>query len=300
MAEADNSETEDLCDQLSRQNEALDQVKQEIKEWEKAKTEYQEIVIQMQNKGIFLGVGGKQKSELRLKDLLKLEIEGLQLQIQALNKDVKSMNEKWKSQQQPYSHQDNLIDDNGKNQEFDDLVLLMAKAEQDQCVLERENETLTEEIETLKTNLKSRTESLNFDLDQLIQESLSIKQRLQKETQQTQEKFKDIKINKSKLKNTTTIDKLEMPLRFLRQNEDRRLKHLSLGHEAYLRNLTLALLESMVVKDKLVRNYQAQNINLSLRLVDLTENKNPKDFYDPHEVMEKSPVSKEVLKHPIV
>ena len=33
-----------------------------------------------------LGVGGKQKSELRLKDLLKLEIEGLQLQIQALNK----------------------------------------------------------------------------------------------------------------------------------------------------------------------------------------------------------------------
>jgi hypothetical protein len=34
----------------------LDQVKQEIKEWEKAKTEYQEIVIQMQNKGIFLGI----------------------------------------------------------------------------------------------------------------------------------------------------------------------------------------------------------------------------------------------------
>ena len=33
-----------------------------------------------------------------------------------------------------------------------------------------------------------KTESLNFDLDQLIQESLSIKQRLQKETQQTQEK----------------------------------------------------------------------------------------------------------------
>ena len=33
-----------------------------------------------------------------------------------------------------------------------------------------------------------KTELLNFDLDQLIQESLSIKQRLQKETQQTQEK----------------------------------------------------------------------------------------------------------------
>ena len=42
-------------------------------------------------------------------------------------------------------------------------------------------------------------------------------------------KFKDIKINKSKLKNTTTIDKLEMPLRFLRQNEDRRLKLVSMG-----------------------------------------------------------------------
>ena len=56
--------------------------------------------------------------------------------------------------------QENLIDDNGKNQEFDDLVLLMAKAEQDQCVLEKENETLTEEIETLKTNLKSRVSDM--------------------------------------------------------------------------------------------------------------------------------------------
>ena len=56
--------------------------------------------------------------------------------------------------------QENLIDDNGKNREFDDLVLLMAKAEQDQCVLEKENETLTEEIETLKTNLKSRVSDM--------------------------------------------------------------------------------------------------------------------------------------------
>ena len=56
--------------------------------------------------------------------------------------------------------QENLIDENGKNQEFDDLVLLMAKAEQDQCVLEKENETLTEEIETLKTNLKSRVSDI--------------------------------------------------------------------------------------------------------------------------------------------
>ena len=52
--------------------------------------------------------------------------------------------------------------------------------------------------------------------------------------------------------------------------------------------------------NKLEEQFQAQNINLSLRLVDLTENENPKDFYDPHEVMEKSPVSKEGLKHPIV
>ena len=81
----DINETEDLCDQLSRyhkigtilcskrklsnniepnlwylenlsrQNEALDQVKQEIKECKKAKNEYQEILIQMQKRGIFLG-----------------------------------------------------------------------------------------------------------------------------------------------------------------------------------------------------------------------------------------------------
>ena len=54
--EEDNSEKEDLCDQLSRQNEALYQMRQEIREWEKAKNEYQEIVIQMQKRGIFLGV----------------------------------------------------------------------------------------------------------------------------------------------------------------------------------------------------------------------------------------------------
>ena len=53
--EEDNSEKEDLCDQLSRQNEALYQMRQEIREWEKAKSEYQEIVIQMQKRGIFLG-----------------------------------------------------------------------------------------------------------------------------------------------------------------------------------------------------------------------------------------------------
>ena len=56
------------------------------------------------------GVGGKQKSELRLKEMLKLEIEGLQLQIQALNKDVKSMNEKGKSQQQCYSNEVSLFE----------------------------------------------------------------------------------------------------------------------------------------------------------------------------------------------
>ena len=53
------------------------------------------------------------------------------------------------------------------------------------------------------------------------------------------------------LKNTTTIDKLEMPLKFLKQNDDRR--HLGIGHE-YIRHLTLALLESLVIKDKLVMN----------------------------------------------
>ena len=43
-----------------------------------------------------------------------------------------------------------------KNQEFEDLVLLMSKAEQDKSVQETETETLREEIESLKTNLKSR------------------------------------------------------------------------------------------------------------------------------------------------
>ena len=35
--------------------------------------------------------------------------------------------------------QENLIDDNGKNQEFDDLVLLMAKTEQDQRACQSPN-----------------------------------------------------------------------------------------------------------------------------------------------------------------
>ena len=52
--EAGRNEKEDLCDQLVRQNEALDEVKREIKEWQKAKIEYQEIVAQMQRRDIFL------------------------------------------------------------------------------------------------------------------------------------------------------------------------------------------------------------------------------------------------------
>ena len=96
---------------------------------------------------------------------------------------------------------------------------------------------------------------MDFDLDQLVQDSLNIKRRLQTEVQKTQQKFKDIKINKSKLKNTTTIDKLEMPLNFLKQNEERSISQNSLG-QAYIRHMTLALLESLVTKEKLVVNYQ--------------------------------------------
>ena len=43
-----------------------------------------------------------------------------------------------------------------KSQELDDLILQMAKAEQDENILKQENESLKEEIENLKSSLLTR------------------------------------------------------------------------------------------------------------------------------------------------
>lgn len=59
MADKDNNETEDLCDQLIQQESAMHLLKDEIHSRICERDEYQEIVIQMQKRGIFLPINVK-------------------------------------------------------------------------------------------------------------------------------------------------------------------------------------------------------------------------------------------------
>lgn len=55
----DANEAEDLCDQLIQQESAMHLLKDEIRSRKVETEEYQEIVIQMQKRGIFLPINVK-------------------------------------------------------------------------------------------------------------------------------------------------------------------------------------------------------------------------------------------------
>ena len=107
-------------------------------------------------------------------------------------------------------------------------------------------------------------------MDQLIQDSLQLKSKLNYEIQQNKKAHRETKnnklsIRKSNIGNVATVDSLESPLRFLRQN-----KNLSNYCQTYLRKLNLALLEILVVKEKMVKNTIKQNKALVSRIFELT------------------------------
>ena len=74
-----------------------------------------------------------------------------------------------------------------------------------------------------------------------------------------------LSIRKSNIGNVATVDSLESPLRFLRQN-----KNLSNHCQTYLRKLILALLEILLVKKQMVKNTIKQNKTLVSRIFELT------------------------------
>ena len=72
------------------------------------------------------------------------------------------------------------------------------------------------------------------------------------------------------------MEKVTLPLNFLKQNDAQEI-----GRD-YLRHLILASIEALNIKNKMVDNYKAQNINLAKRISDLTAGQNPPEyFYDP-------------------
>ena len=144
-----------------------------------------------------------------------------------------------------------------------------------------ENAAFKEHIQTLKKDMMENNNQA-LKVDALIQDSLATKKQLDLLTIQKRMQFKDVKAVKGKVPANsmqTSLEKLEMPLRFLKQNQ----QHLSpqLGQD-FLRHLTTSLLENLLIKDKSLENIQAQNINLSLRLADFLGEKDAKKLYNPY------------------
>ncbi len=129
-----------------------------------------------------------------------------------------------------------------------------------------------------------------------MQESLQLKNQLLQESDQTRERYKTLREAKKKVENKTSMEKMEMPLKFLNQNAH--LEHLG---QDFLRHLTLNLTECLVMKEKLVKNIESQNVSLAQRLATLSDDdKDPKVFYDPEKESAEPAKTKVTTKYPIV
>ena len=118
-----------------------------------------------------------------------------------------------------------------------------------------------------KNNDKKSSDHL--DVDHLIQESLYLKSKMNCEIQkkklaQTDTKNCKTSVRQSNLRHVTTVESLSRPLLFLRQH-----KNMSSHCQGYLRKLVLALLETLVIKEKLVKTMLEQNFTVTSRLVEL-------------------------------
>ena len=80
-------EKENLCAQLTQQDQALESIQNEIEECHRAKKEYLEIIIQMQSKGRYL----KKQNQLYNPKMIQIEIEALRASIKCKENDAKSL-----------------------------------------------------------------------------------------------------------------------------------------------------------------------------------------------------------------
>ena len=279
MASCFEDENENLCAQLVQQDNALENLKAEIEDGKKAKIEYLEIIMQLQSQGKFL------KRSAQIPRLIRIEIEALNTLIANKNKDVKLLHMELAKQ-----NSNNNEEVKVKTKETDlvatwQLLNSAVTNVQGNCDKIRQiNACLNFEIEDLK--LKAREISDTFkvtDLDLVIQESIWLKSKLSEEIMNKKLAQKDTKIHKKKAKqqsnsNTTQLESLERPLKYLKRNKKQLLS--TPYCQAYLKKLVLTLLETLLVKEKLVNNTIAQNVTLATRLETLTGEPDP---YDPND-----------------
>jgi hypothetical protein len=286
-AEHDN-EKEDLCDQLAQQDKALNGIKQEIKDYELAKKEYEELVIQMQKRSIFL-----KKTE---PTLLKLENEALRTQIKAIKNDTEAFEYKQKVTEEEAPDQE----DNDQL-EYEALLTGISAVLLDISFAESDNESIKEETEQLKEQASQINAQMTdkFDVDQVIKETLALMAKLELEYKDKRDTLKDVKNTKKKARKssrTQDTDSLERPLRFLKQN-----RQLSRHCSDFLRRMSLALFDTLILKERLLENCTKSNKTLANRLSALTGD-DPSQFYNPHDHAAKAAAQSQPnnIRNPVV
>ena len=279
MAACFEDENENLCAQLVQQDKALENLKAEIEDGKKAKIEYLEIIMQLQSQGKFL------KRSAQIPRLIQIEIEALNTLIANKDKDVKLLHMELAKQNSL-----DLEEVKVKNEETNLITtwqLLNSEVTnvQGNCDKIRQiNACLNFEIEDLKSKAREISDTFKVtDLDLVIQESILLRSKLSEEILNKKLAQKDTKIHKKQAKqqsnsNTTQLESLERPLKYLKRNKKQLLS--TPYCQAYLRKLVLTLLETLFVKEKLVNNTIAQNVTLATRLETLTGEPAP---YDPND-----------------
>ena len=260
----------------------------------------------MQSKGRFLTKKQDQRPEL-----IQIEIEALEEAIKSKENDAKSLHLEMAKNQ---GGQDLDVQDSKSYREemsnLRSLELVIETMTDEEAKLQEINTSLHMELNQLKnqaSNLnkeifnitnnntdnddknndkKSASDCLELflDVDDLIQESLYLKSKMNGELQkkklaQTETKNCKTSVRHSNLRHVTTVESLNRPLLFLRQH-----KNMSSHCQGYLRKLVLALLETLVIKEKLVKTMLEQNFTVTSRLVELAgpgqeldQLKNPKE-----------------------
>ena len=116
------------------------------------------------------------------------------------------------------------------------------------------------------------------DVDQVVTDSMSLRDKLERAILDKRQVLTSVKKSKRKINKKTSLESLERPLRLLKHN-----KHVDFDCQDYLRRLNLALLEDLIIREKMIDNVIKQNWTLAKRLVILTNESDPLQFYNPDE-----------------
>ena len=276
-------EKENLCEQLARQDRALKDLEQEILEWNKAKKEHIEIIVQLQQRGHFL-----QHKNAQHPDLLKLEIQTLEHRIKACLEDLNVLTRLPRIQ---LEHPEQNVQDNVGQ----DLILSMARLVLDKAEAEATNAALKSEIEAIKANATFINDLIandKCDIDQVVTQSLALRDKLDLVILNKRQVLTSVKKYSRKL-SKTSLESLERPLKLLKH-----YKHMEFDCQDYLKRLILALLEDLILREKMLDNVIQQNWTCAKRIMNLShEECDPLQIYNPNEEVEKDLLA---LEHTIL